>query len=144
MLKLVYPKSVYRSRKQPVSIPDSKNYYAPNELLKYQKIRLEKGTKEKLFDIGIVYLEDLGISQVRYQKLSLVYNRDHFWNFLFLKFLLRIRLTLDQIKFSFVVHLIETMNWPSSIAWLMNSLKNSREGGKDLEVPFPFSRVVFC
>ena len=36
---------------------------------------------------------------------------------------------------------METKNRPSSIASFVNSLKNSREGGQDLEVPSLFSRI---
>lgn len=40
---------------------DRKNYYLPSELFNYQQIKLDEGTRKKLSDAGIVYLEDLGI-----------------------------------------------------------------------------------
>ena len=36
---------------------DSKNYYAPNELFNYQQIKLDEGTREKLSDVDIAYLQ---------------------------------------------------------------------------------------
>ena len=41
---------------------DNKNYYAPNELFNYQQIKFDEGTRKKLSDVDIVYLEHLGIN----------------------------------------------------------------------------------
>lgn len=41
---------------------DNKNYYAPNEIFKYSQVKFAKGSREKLFDVNIVHLEDLGIN----------------------------------------------------------------------------------
>ena len=72
---------------------DCKNY-VPSELFNYQQIKLDEGTRKKLSDVGIAYLEDLGIISL-YQKLSFVfvdlfinciYTRDQLSNFLFCLF----------------------------------------------------------
>ena len=36
--------------------------YAYNDLLKYEQIKLDWRTREKLSDGGVIYLEDLGIN----------------------------------------------------------------------------------
>ena len=46
-------------------------------------------------------------------------------------------LTLDHINFLFV-------EGKSSETWLVKSLRNSREGNRDLEMPFPFFKIRFC
>ena len=46
-------------------------------------------------------------------------------------------LTLDHINFLFV-------EGTSSETWLVKSLRNSREGNRDSERPFPFYKIRFC
>ena len=40
---------------------DSKNCYAPNEHFNDQQIKFDEGTRKKLFDVDIIYLQDLEI-----------------------------------------------------------------------------------